>query len=138
MFFLILLYYNDPRTNYHPARRGLMITWRFRDIYSCHFPPFFCPNWKTGKNLQEDLKKGREKGGKEGKKEKSDKTHDKIPLWSLNTAKNAQKQGRILEGGGEEFIWLARIYTNAMLKTNFSSLQTHEPIFRVTQKHILT
>ena len=34
---------------------------------------------KTGKNLKEDLKKGKEKGGKE-KKEKSDKTHVKLPL----------------------------------------------------------
>ena len=47
----------------------------------------FCPNWKTGKNLKEDLKKGKEKGGKEENKEKSDKTHFKIPLWSLNTEK---------------------------------------------------
>ena len=28
----------------------------------------FCPKWKTGKNLKEDLKKGKEKGGKEEKK----------------------------------------------------------------------
>ena len=49
--------------------------------YILAFPPLplrggnFCPNWKTGKNLKEDLmKKGREKGGKE-EKEKSDKTH---------------------------------------------------------------
>ena len=47
-----------------------------RDIYSGHFPNF-CPNWKTGKNLKKDLKKGREKWWK---KEKSDKTHVKIPL----------------------------------------------------------
>ena len=45
-------------------------------IYSGHFPDF-CPNWKTGKNLKEDLTKGKEKGGKEEKKEKSDKTHVK-------------------------------------------------------------
>ena len=25
--------------------------------------------------------------------------------------KNSQKQGRILEGGGEDFFWLAKIYT---------------------------
>ena len=65
---------------------------------------FFCPNWKTGKNLKEDLKKGKEKGGKEENKEKSDKTHVKIPLWSLNDCKkNPQKQGRILERGGKNF-----------------------------------
>ena len=28
--------------------------------------------------------------------------------------KNPQKQGRFLEGGGEEFFWLARIYTPAL------------------------
>ena len=51
------------------------------------------------------------KRGEKKKKKRSDKTHVKIPLSSLNTAKNPQKQGRILEGGGEEFFWLARIYT---------------------------
>ena len=50
-----------------------------RDIYSGHSPPpwagkNFCPNWKKGKNLKEDFKKGKEKGGKEENKEKSDKT----------------------------------------------------------------
>ena len=46
-------------------------------IYILAIPPpwgggeFFCPNWKTGKNLKEDLKK-KEKGGKEEKKEESD------------------------------------------------------------------
>ena len=35
--------------------------------------------------MKEDLKKGKEKGGKEENKEKSDKTHVKIPLKSLNT-----------------------------------------------------
>ena len=48
------------------------------------FWPFFlgkfCPNLKTGKNLKEDLKKGKGKGEKEEKKEKSGKTHVKIPL----------------------------------------------------------
>ena len=33
-------------------------------------PPNFVPIWETGKNLEEDLKKGREKGGKEEKKGK--------------------------------------------------------------------
>ena len=36
------------------------------------------------------MKKGGEKGGKE-EKEKSDKTHVKIPLWSLNDPKKIQK-----------------------------------------------
>ena len=40
----------------------------------------FCPNLKSGKNLKEDLKKGRAKGRREEKKERSDKTHVKIPL----------------------------------------------------------
>ena len=37
------------------------------------FPPsggeIFCSIWKTGKNLKEDLKKGKEKGGKEEEKQ---------------------------------------------------------------------
>ena len=56
----------------------------------------FGPNWKTGKKLKEDLKKGKEK-------EKSDKTHVKIPLWSLNTAKKSTKTGKNFRGWGEEF-----------------------------------
>ena len=44
--------------------------------------------------MKEDLKKERKRGEK---KKKSDKTHVKIPLCSK---KNPQKQGRILEGGG--------------------------------------
>ena len=35
----------------------------------------FLSKLKTGKNLNEDMKKGREKGGEEEKKEKNDKTH---------------------------------------------------------------
>ena len=58
----------------------------------------FCPNWKTVKNLKKE-KKG--KGGKEKKKKKkSDKTHVKIPLWSLNTAKKSTKTGKNFRGGG--------------------------------------
>ena len=65
----------------------------------------FCPNWKTGKNLKEDLKKEREKGGNEEKKKRVI-THVKIPLWSLNDRKKTpQKQGRILEGGGNFSGW---------------------------------
>ena len=56
-----------------------------RDIYSGHsLLPLgggeFLSKLKKGKNLKEDLKKGREKGGEKKKKEKSDKTHVKIPL----------------------------------------------------------
>ena len=41
----------------------------YRDIYSGHPPPpNFCPNWKTGKNLKEDLKKKGKGGEKEKKK----------------------------------------------------------------------
>ena len=47
-----------------------------------------CSNLKTGKNLKEDLKKGREKGRK---KEKCDKTHVKISLCSLNDRKKIHK-----------------------------------------------
>ena len=54
---------------------------------------------KNREEFKGGLEKGKEKGWKEEEKEKSDKTHVKIPLWSLNTAKNPQKQGRILEGG---------------------------------------
>ena len=45
------------------------------------------------------MKQGREKK----KKGKSDKTHVKIHLGSLNDRKNPQKQGSLLEGGGESF-----------------------------------
>ena len=44
------------------------------------------------------------------KKEKSDKTHVKIPLWSLNDPQKAQKQERILEGGGNIFLAGQNIY----------------------------
>ena len=57
----------------------------------------FCPNWKTGKNLK-DFKKGKEKGEKEEKR--SDKTHVKITLWSLNTTKKSTKTGKNFRGGG--------------------------------------
>ena len=67
---------------------------------------------KNREEFEGGLEKWKGKGGKEENKEKSDKTHVKIPLWSLDIAKkNPQKQGRILEGGGEEFFWLARKYT---------------------------
>ena len=53
------------------------------------------------------MKQGREKK----KKGKSDKTHVKIPLGSLNDRKkNPQKQGRILEGGGKIFLAGQNIY----------------------------
>ena len=56
---------------------------------------------KNREEFEGGLEKRKGKGGKREKKiEKSDKTHVKIPLLSLNTAKNPQKQGRILEGGG--------------------------------------
>ena len=52
--------------------------------------------------MKEDLKKGRERGKK--KKKKSDKTHVKIPLWSLNTAKKkSTKTGKNFRGGGKNF-----------------------------------
>ena len=40
--------------------------------------------------MKEDLKKGREKNGKQ-EKEKSNKTHVKIPLKSLNDRKKIHK-----------------------------------------------
>ena len=40
------------------------------------------------------------------------------------TAKNPQKQGRILMGGGQEFFWLARIYTPDYLSTTRELLIT--------------
>ena len=55
----------------------------------------------------EEFEGGLEK--RKRRKKKSDKTHVKIPLRSLNDRKKSTKQGRILEGG--EFFWLARIYT---------------------------
>ena len=61
--------------------------------------------------MKEDFKKGKEKGGKEEEKEKSDKTHVKIPLLSLNTAKKSTKTGKNSRRGGGDFFWLARIYT---------------------------
>ena len=61
-----------------------------RDIYSGHFtrPPPRRGGKFLSKNLKEDLKKGKEK---KKKKEKSGKTHVKIPLLSLNTAKKIHK-----------------------------------------------
>ena len=69
---------------------------------------FFVQIEKQGRIWRRTWKR-KGKGGKEEKKEKVIKTHFKTPLWSLNTAKNPQKQGRILEGA--EFFWLAKIYT---------------------------
>ena len=40
------------------------------------------------------------------------------------TEKKRQKKGRILEGGGEEFFWLARIYTPDYLSTTRELLIT--------------
>ena len=59
----------------------------------------------TGRK-EEFLKKGRKKAGKE----KSDKTHVKQLYEALMTAKNPQKQGRILEGGGGNFLAGQNIY----------------------------
>ena len=73
----------------------------FAGIYILAIIP---PNWKTGKNFEEDLmKKGREKGGKE---EKNNKTQVKIPLWSLNDRKKSTKTGEEFKKG--EIFWLAR------------------------------
>ena len=60
---------------------------------------WFLSKLKTGKNLKEDMKKEREKGG-EKKNEKSDKTHVKIPLWSLNDRKKSTKTGKNFRGAG--------------------------------------
>ena len=70
-----------------------------QDLYSCHFQ-FFFVLIKNRKEFEGGLEKRK---GMEGK---SDKTNVKIP-----------KQGRILEGGGKEFFWLARIYTPALQVT---------------------
>ena len=57
----------------------------FTGIYILANPPppggkeVFVQIERKGKNLKEDMKKGREKGG-ERRKKKSDKTHVKIPL----------------------------------------------------------
>ena len=53
--------------------------------------------------MKEDLKNGKEKGGKEENKEKSDKTHVKIPLKSLNTPQKSTKTGKNFRGGGKNF-----------------------------------
>ena len=58
------------------------------------------------------------KGGKEEKKRVIKHTL-KYLYEAQITQKNSQKQGRILEGGGEEFFWLARIYT-PVLRTDLS------------------
>ena len=52
--------------------------------------------------------KGRERGGKK-KKEKSDKNILKYLYEALMTAKNPQKQGRILKGEGDFYGWLEYI-----------------------------
>ena len=47
--------------------------------------------------------------------------------------KNPQKQGRILEGEGEEFFWLARIYTPGSLNILFFPIPCNPtPAFRGT------
>ena len=48
------------------------------------------------------MKKGREKGEKK-KAEKSDKTHVKIPLLSLNNRKKIHKNREEFRGGGKNF-----------------------------------
>ena len=66
----------------------------------------------------QEKKKG--KGGKRRRKEKSNKTHVKIPLKSLNDRKKSTKQGRILEGGDfsgwPEYIPLGFLFMGARLQ----------------------
>ena len=62
------------------------------------------------------MKKEREKEEKK-KKEISDKTHVKIPLWSLNNRKKSTKTGKNFRRGPE----LARTYTPEGGLTNFCS-----------------
>ena len=60
----------------------------------------FLSKLKNREEFERGLEKEKEKGGKEENKEKSDKTHVKIPLWSLNTAKKSTKTGKNFSGGG--------------------------------------
>ena len=60
--------------------------------------------------MKEDLKQGREK-------RRVIKHTLKYLYEDQMTARNPQKQGRILEGGLEEFFWLARIYTPVIMST---------------------
>ena len=49
------------------------------------FPPiFFVPIEKQGRIWRRTWKKEGKRGGKKKKRQKSDKTHVKIPLWSLD------------------------------------------------------
>ena len=48
---------------------------------------------------------------------------------SINTAKNQQKQGRILEGGGE-FFWLARIYTPELKQVLKRAIGAHRTSYQ--------
>ena len=55
----------------YEVRQPLFIYWLASYILAILPPPGrednFCPNWKTGKNLKESLKKGKGKGRKEEK-----------------------------------------------------------------------
>ena len=65
---------------------------------------------KNREEFEGGLEKRKGKGEKRRRKKKKRVIkHTFIKL--LNDRKKKQKQGRILEGRGEEFFWLARIYT---------------------------
>ena len=75
-------------------------------IYILDIPPprpggggIFVQFEKQGRIWRRTWKKER-KRGKRRKKEKSDKTHVKIPLWSLNDRKKSTKTGKNFRGGG--------------------------------------
>ena len=74
------------------------------------FPPrgggIFVPIEKQGRIWRRTWKKEGKRGKRkrEEKKVKSDKTHVKIPLWSLNDRKKSTKTGKNFRGGGKNFI----------------------------------
>ena len=75
-----------------------------------------------GRIWRKTWKKGKEKGGKEEKKEKSDKTHVKITLWRLNTAKKSTKTGKNFRGRGGIFLAGQNIYPSDFVITNKKKL----------------
>ena len=115
---LSLVSTGTPSPCYLGAKRILHIS---AGIYILAIPPSQGGGGQFESKLKnreefEGLEKRKGKGGKRREKGKCDKTHVKIPLWSLNDRKKSKKLGRILEGGGRrEFFWPARIYTPVFL-----------------------
>ena len=72
---------------------------------------------KNREEFEGELEKRKGKGGERRKKEKSDKTHIRIPLFSLNDRKQIHKnREELLRGGG--FLAGQNIYTRYGIKSS--------------------